>query len=111
MAAHPPAPSCAGSVDPTRPEALRRLPPRSASIKHSTRLADESSLISRTRTHSLSIHIMKTLGLLVLFTASALGAAPQRQVVVTYPKDTPDAVLTEAKSAIEKAVSIHRISF
>ena len=41
------------------------------------------------------------LGLLPL--AQAVG--PQKSFIVTYPKDTPDSVLTTAKNAITEAVS------
>lgn len=41
------------------------------------------------------------LGLLPL----AQAVSPQKSFIVTYPKDTPDSVLTTAKNAITEAVS------
>ena len=43
-----------------------------------------------------------------LLVASALGVgalSPERQVLITYPSDTPDSTLNEAKNSIEAAVS------
>ena len=43
----------------------------------------------------------------VLLAAAAVGAnglAPQRQVLVTYPKDTPESTIDNAKDAIKIAV-------
>jgi hypothetical protein len=45
--------------------------------------------------------ILAILGLLQL----ALATQPQKAVVVTYPENTPDSVLNEAKQAITDAVS------
>jgi uncharacterized lipoprotein YbaY len=45
-----------------------------------------------------------TLYLLALFAALCLAAAPQKQVIISYPEDTPSSVLDEAKAAIIKAV-------
>jgi len=42
-----------------------------------------------------------------LLAAVALAAAPQKPVIVSYPNDTPNSVLDEAKDAIRKAVCIH----
>lgn len=43
--------------------------------------------------------------LLFLFWATlAIAVAPQRPVIVSYPNDTPNSVLEEAKDAIMKAV-------
>ena len=42
--------------------------------------------------------------LLVLFAVLGLAATPQKQIIVSYPKDTPMSVLDEAKDAIRKAV-------
>lgn len=45
--------------------------------------------------------------LLALFTAYVAGASStQRAVIVSYPKDTPDSVLEEAKSAVLKSGGI-----
>ncbi|MCJ1257688.1 hypothetical protein MMC24_005514 [Lignoscripta atroalba] len=41
--------------------------------------------------------------LLALFTLAATGRAPQKQVIVSYPKDTPETILHQAKAAIEAA--------
>jgi len=41
---------------------------------------------------------------MALLVAFALAAAPQKPIVVSYSKDTPDSVLEEAKAAILKAV-------
>lgn len=51
---------------------------------------------------------MKLTTLSVLFAGIALGVnglAPQKQVLITYPNDTPDSALSQAKSSIEEAVS------
>ena len=53
---------------------------------------------------------MKLFVLPALLAASALGVgalSPERQVLVTYPSDTPDSTMNEAKNAIEAAVSLH----
>jgi len=42
--------------------------------------------------------------LLALLVAFALAAVPQKPIVVSYPADTPESVLEEAKAAIVKAV-------
>lgn len=41
----------------------------------------------------------------VLLAAFAYAAAPQKQVVVSYPNDTPDSVVEQAKAAVREAVS------
>ena len=51
---------------------------------------------------------MKGFVLPALLVASALSAgalSPERQVLITYPNDTPDLTLNEAKNTIEAAVS------
>jgi len=53
--------------------------------------------------------IMKLSLLSVLFAALALGAntlAPQKQVLITFPNDTPDSALSQAKTSIEEGVSL-----
>ncbi|MCJ1295733.1 hypothetical protein MMC34_007297 [Xylographa carneopallida] len=44
--------------------------------------------------------------LLALLVLSATAALPKKQVVITYPSDTPDSVLDEAKLAITSAGGI-----
>ena len=54
--------------------------------------------------------MMKLSVISVLLATLALGVngiATQKQVLITYPNDTPEATLSEAKSSIEKAVSLH----
>ncbi|KAK3074581.1 hypothetical protein LTR53_002859 [Teratosphaeriaceae sp. CCFEE 6253] len=41
--------------------------------------------------------------LLALFAALCLAAAPQKQVIISYPADTPNSVLEQAKAEIIKA--------
>lgn len=41
--------------------------------------------------------------LVCLFALTAVALAPQKAVIVTYPEDTPDSVLDQAKDAIRKA--------
>ncbi|KAK3670895.1 hypothetical protein LTR78_009173 [Recurvomyces mirabilis] len=41
--------------------------------------------------------------LLAIFAAFCLAAAPQNQIIVSYPKETPSSVIEEAKEAIRKA--------
>lgn len=43
--------------------------------------------------------------LIALLAIAVLAKAPQKPVIVSYPNDTPDSVLTEAKDAIRAAVS------
>ena len=42
--------------------------------------------------------------LLMLFAVLSLAAPPQKQVIISYPKDTPASVLEEAMAAIKEAV-------
>ncbi|KAK4999954.1 hypothetical protein LTR28_013211 [Elasticomyces elasticus] len=44
--------------------------------------------------------------LLALLATCALAAAPQKAVIVSYPKDTPNSVVDRAKTAIKEAVSL-----
>ncbi|KAL1306547.1 hypothetical protein AAFC00_005237 [Neodothiora populina] len=44
--------------------------------------------------------------LIALFVAFALAAAPNKQVIVSYPKGTPDSVIEKAKHAIKEAGGI-----
>ena len=56
---------------------------------------------------------MKFTILSLLLAASALGAnslSPERQVLITYPSDTPDSTMSEAKSTIESAVSFRFVT-
>ena len=51
---------------------------------------------------------MKLSLLSVLFAGLALGAntlEPQKQVLITFPNDTPDSALSQAKTSIEEGVS------
>ncbi len=51
---------------------------------------------------------MKVTALCFLFAGLALGVnglVPQKQVLITYPNDTPDSALSQAKTSIEEAVS------
>ena len=41
-----------------------------------------------------------------LFLVATLAAAPQKQVIITYAKDTPDSVLDDAKRIIKEAVRL-----
>lgn len=41
---------------------------------------------------------------LLQFALAITAVAPQRQVLVTYPEDTPPSELAHARSAIEEAV-------
>lgn len=47
-----------------------------------------------------TLHIL----LIALFVALTYGAAAQKAVIVSYPKDTPDSVVEKAKTAIKEAV-------
>lgn len=47
-----------------------------------------------------------TLLLVALFTVLGMAAAPQKQVIVSYPKDTPHSVMEDAMNEIKKAVSL-----
>ena len=54
---------------------------------------------------------MKLASISVLLVAAGLGVsglAPQRQVLVTYPNDTPESTLDNAKDTIRAAVCIVR---
>ena len=54
--------------------------------------------------------MMKLSVLSVLLATLALGVngiASQKQVLITYPSDTPEVILSAAKSSIEKAVCLH----
>lgn len=42
--------------------------------------------------------------LFATFAGVVLGLAPQKAVVVTYPQDTPESVISEAKDAVIAAV-------
>lgn len=44
--------------------------------------------------------------LIALFVVFACAAAPQKQVIVSYPKGTPDHIVDQAKAAIKEAVSL-----
>lgn len=50
--------------------------------------------------------------LLTLLLAFTWATSPQRSVIVSYPDDTPDSVLDEAKSAVKQAggMIIHEYS-
>ena len=39
-----------------------------------------------------------------LLNLAGAAAAPDKQVIITYPNDTPDSVLKQAKDAIKAAV-------
>ncbi|MCJ1368401.1 hypothetical protein MMC16_007543 [Acarospora aff. strigata] len=41
--------------------------------------------------------------LLAIFASAVQGVAPQKAVVITYPQDTPDSVLEQAKDAFKAA--------
>lgn len=54
---------------------------------------------------------MRITTIFVLLAATAVGVsglAPQRQVLVTYPKDTPESAIDSAKDSIRAAVSTIR---
>lgn len=38
-----------------------------------------------------------------LFALAVVAISPQKAVIVTYPEDTPDSILDQAKDAIRKA--------
>lgn len=42
--------------------------------------------------------------LFAAFASIVLGLAPQKAVVVTYPQDTPDSVISQAMDAVKAAV-------
>ena len=45
---------------------------------------------------------------LALFATIALCVAPKQAVLITYPEDTPDSVMEQAKEAFREAVRIIR---
>jgi Mrp family chromosome partitioning ATPase len=47
--------------------------------------------------------LILTFLLVCLFALTAIAVAPQKAVIVTYPENTPDSVLDQAKDAIRKA--------
>ena len=52
---------------------------------------------------------MKLINLYAISAGLALGitaATPQKQVLITYPADTPESALIQAKNSIEGAVSM-----
>lgn len=53
-----------------------------------------------------TIHLL----LIALIVALAYAATEQKQVIVSYPKDTPDSVVENAMAAIKEAV-INRFAF
>ena len=50
----------------------------------------------------MKLTILSTL--LVIFASAVLGLAPQKAVVVTFPQDTPEDVISQAKDAVRAAV-------
>ena len=51
---------------------------------------------------NMKLHIFPILSALLMLATAA--QVPQKQVVVTYSKETPDSLLVEAKDAIKAAV-------
>lgn len=54
-----------------------------------------------------TIYTMRLIALSALLALTAVGVnglAPQRQVLVTYPQDTPESALDNAKDAIKASV-------
>ena len=48
--------------------------------------------------------------LVALLAAYVMAVAPQKSVIVSYPDNTPDSVLSKAKEAVVKAVyTRHRV--
>jgi len=43
--------------------------------------------------------------LIALFVVFVCASAPQKQIIVSYPKNTPDHIVEEAMAEIRKAVS------
>lgn len=43
---------------------------------------------------------------LAIFASAVLGLAPQKAVVVTYPQDTPEDVISKAKEVVRAAVRV-----
>ena len=54
---------------------------------------------------------MKITLLLLSLALGALAIVPERQVLITYPDDTPPAELHRAKSAIEEAVRSQTLGY
>jgi hypothetical protein len=50
------------------------------------------------------MNLFRIIALLGFLVTAALGVAVQKQVVITYPENTPDSVLNQAKEAIIEAV-------
>ena len=48
--------------------------------------------------------------LVALLAAYVMAAVPQKSVIVSYPDNTPDSVLSKAKEAVVKAVHIPAIA-
>lgn len=59
----------------------------------------ESSSIRAIR---MKLHLISTT--IALLTLAGAAAAADKQVIITYPNDTPDSVLRQAKDAIKAAV-------
>lgn len=55
----------------------------------------------------LTIHLL----LIAFLMALAYAATDSKQVIVSYPKDTPDSVIEHAMSVIKEAVSISHILY
>jgi len=49
------------------------------------------------------MNLFRIIALLGFLVTAALGVAVQKQVVITYPENTPDSVLNQAKEAIIEA--------
>ena len=78
------------------------LHPQISSISSKAACTPPSDLSNHTANMKLAI-----LSLLVaLLAISVLGKPHQRAVIVSYPEDTPDSVLTEAKDALRKSGGI-----
>ncbi|KAH6642424.1 hypothetical protein C7974DRAFT_420714 [Boeremia exigua] len=45
-------------------------------------------------------------GLTALFAATTMAGAPQRSVIISFPNDTPDHIVEEAKESIRKAKGV-----
>jgi hypothetical protein len=44
--------------------------------------------------------------LTALFAATTMAVAPQRSVIISFPNDTPDHIVEEAKEGIRKAKGV-----
>jgi hypothetical protein len=44
--------------------------------------------------------------LTALFAATTMAAAPQRSVIISFPNETPDHIVEEAKEGIRKAKGV-----